>query len=70
MSSYEDSVFLNVPFDRTYARLLNALVFAIHDCGFVARSALEIEDSGQARVEKILDLIAECKFGIHDISRA
>jgi hypothetical protein len=45
-------------------------VFAIHDCGFIARSALEIEDSGQARVEKILNLIGDCRFGIHDISRA
>jgi len=70
MSTYEDNVFLNVPFDKKYKRLLNALVFAVHDCGFVARSALEIEDSGQARVEKILNVIAECKFGIHDISRA
>jgi hypothetical protein len=70
MSTYEDSVFLNVPFDRKYTRLFKALVFAVHDCGFIARSALEIEDSGQARVEKILNLIGDCKFGIHDISRA
>ncbi len=70
MSTYEDNVFLNVPFDRKYNRLFNALVFAVHDCGFVARSALEVEDSGQARVDKILDIIGECKFGIHDISRA
>ncbi|MGH9420669.1 MAG: hypothetical protein ACRD3J_11895, partial [Thermoanaerobaculia bacterium] len=45
-------------------------VFAVHDCGFVARSALEVEDSGQARVDKILDIIQRSKFGIHDISRA
>jgi hypothetical protein len=70
MSAYEDSVFLNVPFDKKYNRLFNALIFAIHDCGFIARSALEVEDSGQARVEKILKIIGECKFGIHDISRA
>jgi hypothetical protein len=70
MAAYEDSVFLNVPFDRKYARLADALLFAVHDCGFVARSALEVEDSGQARVEKILDIIEQSKFGIHDISRA
>lgn len=70
MTSYEDSVFVNVPFDKKYSRLSDALVFAVHDCGFVARSALEVEDSGQARVEKILDIIEQSKFGIHDISRA
>ena len=70
MTSYEDNVFVNVPFDSKYARLANAIVFAIHDCGFVARSALEVVDSGQARVEKILDIIQQSKFGIHDISRA
>src|SRR5437870_5828859 len=70
MAAYEDSVFLNVPFDRKYSRLFDALVFAIHDCGFAARSSLEVEDSGQARVEKFLDIIEQSKFGIHDISRA
>jgi len=69
-AKYQDSVFLNVPFDTTYARLFDALVFAVHDCGFVARSALEIDDSGQARVQKILDIIEQSKYGIHDISRA
>lgn len=67
---YPDSVFLNVPFDKKYARLFDALVFAVHDCGFIARSALEVDDSGQARVLKILDIIERSKYGIHDISRA
>lgn len=70
MPSYDDSVFINVPFDAKYSRLSSAIVFAVHDCGFVARSALEVEDSGQARVEKILNIIEQSKFGIHDISRA
>jgi hypothetical protein len=67
---YPDSVFLNVPFDKKYARLFDALVFAVHDCGFIARSALEVDDSGQARVLKILDIIEQSEYGIHDISRA
>lgn len=70
MPAYEESVFINVPFDKKYSRLGDALIFAVHDCGFVARSALEIDDSGQARVEKILDIIEQSKFGIHDVSRA
>jgi len=70
MAAYEDSVFLNVPFDKKYSRLFDAMIFAVYDCGFVARSALEVEDSGKARVEKILDIIEQSEFGIHDISRA
>jgi hypothetical protein len=67
---YEDSVFLNVPFDRKYSRIADALVFAVQDCGFIARSALEVEDSGETRVVKILNIIEQSKYGIHDISRA
>jgi hypothetical protein len=58
-----------VPFDRTYKTLFEAAIFAVHDCGFVARAAKEDEDSGRVRVQKIYDLIAESKYGIHDISR-
>lgn len=68
--AYEDNVFLNVPFDRRYQKLFDALVFAVHDCGFIARSAAEVEDSGQSRVDKILGIIEESQYGIHDISRA
>jgi hypothetical protein len=67
--SYEDSVFVNCPFDEEYEELFDAIVFAVHDCGFVARCALEASDSGEARIDKILAIIAKCKFGIHDISR-
>ena len=66
---YEKSIFLNIPFDPRYEPLLRALVFTVHDCGFVARCAREVDDSGQVRAEKIFDLIAESQLGIHDISR-
>jgi len=63
------SVFINCPFDRAYRRLFHAIVFTVHDCGYVARSALEITDASQVRVSKILNIISECRIGIHDISR-
>jgi len=69
VTPYKYSVFLNVPFDRTYRPLLEAAVFAISDCGFVARCALEDDDASRVRVDKIYDLISESKYGIHDISR-
>lgn len=62
-------VFINCPFDRAYRPLLRALLFAIHDCGFRPRSALEVQDSGEVRVQKIIRIIGEAPLGIHDISR-
>lgn len=49
--------------------MLRALIFAVHACGFKPRSALELDDGGQARIEKLFGLIAECRYGIHDLSR-
>ncbi|HVR95963.1 MAG TPA: hypothetical protein VMW27_05070 [Thermoanaerobaculia bacterium] len=66
---YDDCVFLNVPFDPKYEPFLRALVFTVHDCGFVARCAREIDNSGQIRLEKIYELMGESRYGIHDISR-
>ena len=67
--AYTNSVFLNVPFDRSYKRLFEAAIFAIYECGFIARCAKEDEDSSTTRVEKIYELIQGSKYGIHDISR-
>jgi len=64
-----ESVFLNVPFDRRYRRLFDALVFAIVDCGFNARCALEGDDGSEVRLEKIYKLVQDCALGIHDLSR-
>ncbi len=63
------NVFLNCPFDAEYRPILEALVFAVHDCGYIARSALEFSDSSQVRIDKIYRLVAECRLGIHDLSR-
>ena len=68
-SYYNDNVFLNCPFDSAYKQLFDAMVFAVHDCGFIARCALEEEDASQVRIDKIYDIIADCRYGIHDISR-
>ncbi len=66
---YQDHVFINCPFDAEYKPLFYAMIFAIHDAGFVARCALEAIDSGASRLSKIAKMIEECKYGIHDISR-
>ena len=66
---YDDCVFLNVPFDPKYDPLFRALVFTILDCGLVARCAREVDNGGQVRLDKIYELMAESRYGIHDISR-
>lgn len=63
------SVFVNCPFDEDYLRLLHALLFAIQDCGFVARIALEDDGAAEQRLAKICRLIDESRLSIHDISR-
>lgn len=66
---YDRNVFINCPFDRPYKRIFDALVFTVFDCGFTARSAQEITNTSEIRVEKIARIIEECRFGLHDLSR-
>lgn len=68
-SDYSDNVFINCSFDIDYKPLLDAMVFAVYDCGFIVRCALEEDDASQVRIEKIYGIISDCRYGIHDISR-
>ena len=68
-ADFATNVFINCPFDVEYSHLFNVMVFTIHDIGFRPRCAREVNNAGQFRLDKILDIIAECKYGIHDISR-
>src|SRR5260370_42202316 len=68
-SRYEKRVVINCPFDAQYKPLFEASVFAIFDCGFWPRCALEIDDASEVRIDKVFNIVAECKYGIHDISR-
>jgi len=69
LRTYKHNVFINSPFDPAFKPIFDALVFVIHDAGFVARCALEISDGAQNRLQKILAIVAECRYGIHDLSR-
>jgi len=68
-TNYNDNVFINCPFDSDYKPLFDAMIFAIHDCGFVARCALEEGDTSQVRIDTIYNIIKDCRYAIHDISR-
>lgn len=62
-------VFVNCPFDDEYKPLFNAIVFVVARSGYRVRCALETDDAGDNRFDKICSIISECKFGVHDISR-
>jgi hypothetical protein len=66
---YDDNVFVNCPFDKNYEPILYSIIFAVHDCGYSARTALDSDDGSEVRITKIQELIRLCRYGIHDISR-
>lgn len=67
--TFEKNVFVNCPFDQQYLPLLRPLLFTVIYLKFKPRIALEAMDAGQARLDKIVRLMADSKFGIHDLSR-
>ena len=67
--SFEKSVFINCPFDKTYIdNLLKPMLYVIVKNGFIPRLSLEVSDSGQVRLQKITEIIKSCKYSIHDLS--
>ena len=66
---FERNVFINCPFDTNYVDLLRPMVFCILALGFEPRIALERADGAETRIDKIVELIDESKFGVHDLSR-
>jgi hypothetical protein len=61
-------VFINCPFSKDYKPLFEAIVFAVADCGFKPRCALEADDAGEVRFAKIIRIIKSCAYGVHDLS--
>lgn len=66
---YERNVFINCPFDEDYENIFNAILFTVNKCGFILRCAKEYQDSSSVRINKIIGIINECKYSIHDLSR-
>jgi hypothetical protein len=64
----DSSVFLNLPYDAAFENLLLAYIAAISAYGFSPRATLEIP-FGQRRLDRILTLILQSQYSIHDLSR-
>ena len=69
MVSFPNNVFVNCPLDTDYLPLLRPLLFTIVYLDFKPRLAPESADSSEPRINKIIKLIEESKYAIHDLSR-
>jgi hypothetical protein len=63
-----ESVFLNIPYDSQFENLFLAYISAIISLGFVPRATLEVPFS-RRRLDRISDLIGNCRYSLHDLSR-
>lgn len=68
-ASRNNSVFINCPFDDSYAPIFDAIVFASVCCGFLPRSAIETGSTSVPRMDRITKSILSSKYSIHDLSR-
>ena len=68
-SPFDRNVFLNCPLDREYEPILQAILFCLVRFGLTPRIATERNDAGEARIDKLIELIGSSRYSIHDISR-
>lgn len=64
----DKSAFLNLPYDEKFKDLFLAYIAGVSAFGLVPRATLEIP-GGKRRLDRILHLIRDCRFSIHDLSR-
>lgn len=61
------AVFLNIPYDHQFESLCLAYICGLACFGLVPRATLEIP--GARRLDRIIALLEDCSFSIHDLSR-
>jgi hypothetical protein len=61
-------VFVNVPYDSGHGNVVDAIVFATLQCGFLPRLAILGINSSAARLERITALLLKCPLSIHDLT--
>jgi len=64
----QDSVFINCSFSDDYKKNFHSIIFTVISCGFRPRTAMEAGDAGDFRLDKIIKLITESPYSIHDLS--
>lgn len=68
MPKAKDSVFLNLPYDKRFQTLFLGYIAGVSAFGMFPHATLEIP-GGERRLERILGLIAQCRYSVHDLSR-
>ena len=68
-TDFDKSVFINCPIDDDFAPLLQVIMFCIVYAGLKPRLATERLESGESRLDKIIELISSCVLSVHDLSR-
>ena len=68
-TDFDKSVFINCPIDDDFAPLLEVIMFCIVYAGLKPRLATESLESGESRLDKIIELISSCALSVHDLSR-
>jgi hypothetical protein len=63
-----NSVFLNIPYDEEFHSLYIAYIVGLCQLDLVPHLASEIP-GGDRRLNRILQLIKDCRYSIHDLSR-
>jgi hypothetical protein len=64
----EYGVSLNVPYDRGFEFLYLAYIAGLIAFGLEPRATLKIP-GGERRLDRIHDLIRDCRYSFHDLSR-
>jgi len=62
-------VYLNYPFDPSYAALANALHFGVIAAGLLPVCANDLTSPDRVRLEMLVDAIVNCHYSAHDLSR-
>lgn len=64
-----DAIFINCPFDSKYKPMLRAMLFVARFYGLEIKIASTDTDSKSNRLERIIELMKEAKYSIHDLSK-
>jgi len=62
-----DSAFINIPYDPAYRDHFVAYIAAVSAFGLTPRATLELT-GGERRLDRIFQLISECRYSFHDMS--
>ena len=65
----DNAIFINCPFDDGYLPLLRALLFVARFYGLEVKIASSELDSKSNRLARIIALMKESKYSVHDLSK-